>query len=291
MKKKLVFMLLFLSSSYIFSLGTDYFRNNKNINYLYVNSSEGLRIRDTQKLSGNKIGVLYDRMKVKVISIGDEETIDGIKSNWIRILLPIETIKSNVNEYGWIFGGYLTEQLEPFSIENWSDNDLKRYLCRFSWVTGTRSFYQFSLDGVYRMGLLESGAGGSGKYSVSIKNKTITVKASYGDEEYEGKVKTEVFKIIAITEECITLNKDGKEFILRPSVTHDYFYSFLNSKSTHFGTFEEPSYNALNFSFSSDMIKNIENGSFFKSNKDILIKMGIFIDDEEYIKQLNLYWK
>ena len=37
---------------------------------------------------------------VKVVEIGDETVIDGIKSKWIKILLPIETIKNNKNIYG-----------------------------------------------------------------------------------------------------------------------------------------------------------------------------------------------
>ena len=32
-------------------------------------------------------------MIIKVVEIGDETVIDGIKSKWVKILLPIETIK------------------------------------------------------------------------------------------------------------------------------------------------------------------------------------------------------
>ena len=205
MKKYLLLLILILSSNFIFSLDANYFKNNKQIEYLYVNSPEGLRIRNKPSLSGSKIGVLFDRMKVKVISVGEATTIDGIKSNWIKILLPLETVKSKENVYGWIFGGYLTDKLEPFSTKKWTDNDLQRYLCRFPWVTGIREHYQFDQDNSYRMGLLESGAGGNGKYTVSMKNKTITVKASYGDEEYESEVKTEIYRILNIEEDKITL--------------------------------------------------------------------------------------
>ena len=131
-------------------------------------------------------------IQARIDGYGEETTIDGIKSNWVQILLPIETIKSNENVYGWIFGGYLTEKLEPFSIKKWTDYDLQRYLCRFPWVTGTRSYYQFDQYNSYKMGLLESGAGGYGKYIVSIKDKTITVKPSYGAEDYESEIKTEI---------------------------------------------------------------------------------------------------
>lgn len=290
MKKYFILSVLIFCSNFLFSLDAKYFENNKNIDYLYVKSPEGLRIRNKPDLSGNKIGVLYDRMKVKIISVGKETTIDGIKSNWIKILLPVETAQAKENVYGYIFGGYMTDKLDPFSTKEWTDKDLQRYLCRFSWVTGIRSYYQFDADGSYKMGRLESGAGGYGKYTVSIKNKTITVKASYGDEDFESEVKTEIYKIIKIEEDKITLNIDNREFTLRSSLTHDYFYGLLARENFNPSSFELPSYNALMFSFSSDLIKNIDSKNFVKNSMHNLIKMGIYIEDEEYKKEYNLYW-
>lgn len=290
MKKYFILSVLIFCSNFLFSLDAKYFENNKNIDYLYVKSPEGLRIRNKPDLSGNKIGVLYDRMKVKIISVGKETTIDGIKSNWIKILLPVETAQAKENVYGYIFGGYMTDKLDPFSTKEWTDKDLQRYLCRFSWVTGIRSYYQFDADGSYKMGRLESGAGGYGKYTVSIKNKTITVKASYGDEDFESEVKTEIYKIIKIEEDKITLNIDNREFTLRSSLTHDYFYGLLARENFNPSSFELPSYNALMFSFSSDLIKNIDSKNFVKNSMHNLIKMGIYIEDEEYKKEYDLYW-
>lgn len=290
MKKYFLLSILIFCSNFLFSLDAKYFENNKNIDYLYVKSPEGLRIRNKPDLSGNKIGVLYDRMKVKIISVGKETTIDGIKSNWIKILLPVETAQAKENVYGYIFGGYMTDKLDPFSTKEWTDKDLQRYLCRFSWVTGIRSYYQFAADGSYKMGRLESGAGGYGKYTVSIKNKTITVKASYGDEDFESEVKTEIYKIIKIEEDKITLNIDNREFTLRSSLTHDYFYGLLARENFNPSSFELPSYNALMFSFSSDLIKNIDSKNFVKNSMHNLIKMGIYIEDEEYKKEYDLYW-
>ncbi len=279
MKKYFILSVLIFCSNFLFSLDAKYFENNKNIDYLYVKSPEGLRIRNKPDLSGNKIGVLYDRMKVKIISVGKETTIDGIKSNWIKILLPVETAQAKENVYGYIFGGYMTDKLDPFSTKEWTDKDLQRYLCRFSWVTGIRAYYQFDADGSYKMGRLESGAGGYGKYTVSIKNKTITVKASYGDEDFESEVKTEIYKIIKIEEDKITLNIDNREFTLRSSLTHDCFYKFLTQKNFNPSSFELPSYNALMFSFSSDLIKNIDSKDFVKNSMHNLIKMGIYIEE------------
>ena len=92
MKKNLLILIIFFITSILFALNSEYFNNTK-IDILYVDSIEGLRIRDTPGLIGNRIGVLYDRMIVKIVEIGDETVIDGIKSKWVKILLPIETIK------------------------------------------------------------------------------------------------------------------------------------------------------------------------------------------------------
>ena len=34
----------------------------------------------------------------------------------LSLCLPIETIKNNRNIYGWVFGGYLTDKLEPVKL-------------------------------------------------------------------------------------------------------------------------------------------------------------------------------
>ena len=115
MKKNLLILIVFFITSILFALNSEYFNNTK-IDILYVDLIEGPRIRDTPGLTGNRIGVLYDRMVVKVVEIGDETVIDGIKSKWVNILLPIETIKNNKNIYGWVFGGYLTDKLEPVKL-------------------------------------------------------------------------------------------------------------------------------------------------------------------------------
>jgi len=34
----------------------------------------------------------------------------------LSLCLPIEAIKNNKNIYGWVFGGYLTDKLEPVKL-------------------------------------------------------------------------------------------------------------------------------------------------------------------------------
>ena len=140
------------------------------------------------------------------------------------------------------------------------------------------------------MGLLESGAGGSGKYSVSIKNKTITVRASYGDEDFQSEIKQDVFQIIDIKENALTLRLNDVEGELVPSFTNRYFLSCLTSGDIKITEFEEPSLKALMYSFTSDMIKEITGGKNYEILFNNLIKMGIPIEDSEYMKKYKQYW-
>ena len=288
MKKIILAVMLGLITGSLFGESNDYFNKNKNIDILYVNATEGLRVRDSASLYSKKIGTLFDRMVVKVVSIGNEAEIDGIKSNWVQILLPIETINTGSNVYGWVFGGYLTEKLFPFSTEKWSDADLQRYLSRFSWVSDNR-YRKFSPEGKYFFGLLESGMGGSGKYSVSIKNKTITLSVSYGDEEYKGPVEKEIYKILDIKEDSLLLEIKGSEVTLLPAFTNSNFWEKLARETMRFSSFDEPAMNALRFSFVTSMIKNlpIKDTTVLWSN---LIKMGVKLDNQEFIHEYNKTW-
>ena len=288
MKKIILVVMLGLITGSLFGESNDYFNKNKNIDILYVNATEGLRVRDSASLYSKKIGTLFDRMVVKVVSIGNEAEIDGIKSNWVQILLPIETINTGSNVYGWVFGGYLTEKLFPFSTEKWSDADLQRYLSRFSWVSDNR-YRKFSPEGKYFFGLLESGMGGSGKYSVSIKNKTITLSVSYGDEEYKGPVEKEIYKILDIKEDSLLLEIKGSEVRLLPAFTNSNFWEKLARETMRFSSFDEPAMNALRFSFVTSMIKNlpIKDTTVLWTN---LIKMGIKLDNQEFIHEYNKTW-
>ncbi len=70
---------------------------------MYINSLEGLRVRDIPHLEGNRIALLADLTEVLVMTEGsDIVTIDGIHGRWAYI-------ESGAIE-GWVFGGYLSEE-------------------------------------------------------------------------------------------------------------------------------------------------------------------------------------
>lgn len=109
---KKVFLILSIAICTLTSVFADssrFYKNGKIIDTMYVNSPEGLRVRDNPTLSANKICGLPHRLPVKVIEVGQEATIDEITAPWIKILIPHYEWKNAHTEYGWVFGGYLSE--------------------------------------------------------------------------------------------------------------------------------------------------------------------------------------
>jgi hypothetical protein len=71
---------------------------------MFVNSPEGLRLRDKPSIDSEKILLIPDKQKVIVLEQNDEPLkIDEITGNWY--LLDVNGIK------GWAFSGYLVNEL------------------------------------------------------------------------------------------------------------------------------------------------------------------------------------
>lgn len=104
-----------------------FFENGKVIDTMYVNSKEGLKVRDKPSLKSNRICGLPHRIPVKIVAIGKEETIDKITAPWIEILLPVYEWKSDKAEYGWVFGGYLSSK-QPDFVAPKTPWELEQYL-------------------------------------------------------------------------------------------------------------------------------------------------------------------
>ena len=88
-----------------------FYENGKVIDTMYVDSEDGLKVRDYPSLKSNRLCGLQHRLPVKVVAIGKEEAIDGITAPWVEILLPRYEWKSDNPEYGWVFGGYLNKEI------------------------------------------------------------------------------------------------------------------------------------------------------------------------------------
>ena len=72
---------------------------------------ENLKLRSAEETSSDVLTIMTAGTKVKVLELGKEETIDGIKSNWVKVEI-ISGNDRNGNKLksgmiGWCYGGYL----------------------------------------------------------------------------------------------------------------------------------------------------------------------------------------
>ena len=85
----LIFTMIFtIGVSLAFADKSRFYENGSVIDTMYVDSPEGLRVRDKPSLKSNRLCGLTHQLPVKVVAIGREETIDGITAPWVEILIP-----------------------------------------------------------------------------------------------------------------------------------------------------------------------------------------------------------
>ena len=154
-KSFIVLFVLLNIISFAFADKNYFYENGKIVGTVYVDASDGLRVRDYPSLKSNRICALPHRFPVKSVAIGAEETIDGITAPWVEILIPRYEWKGEEPEYGWIFGGYLSNKQPEFTCENWTKKELSEYLSTYlSWSFYDKyaeriGFMHFNKDGSF----------------------------------------------------------------------------------------------------------------------------------------------
>ena len=82
----------------------------KIVNGVY-RTQDNLRLRVNENTSGEIITTMQADTYVRILSLGKEETIDGITDNWVEVELQWDSKDLEGNfidgEVGWCFGGYL----------------------------------------------------------------------------------------------------------------------------------------------------------------------------------------
>lgn len=166
---------------------SQFYENGKVIDNMYVNSKEGLRVRDKPGLTGtNKIASLPHGVMVKIVSIGQEDSIDDLYAPWVEILIPSYLWKSDKPEYGWIYGGYLTKEQPTGTFRRLYGKELENYLLSVeSWAPDgltQMKFYSnhtfwYASDKHYGMPALE------GKWEVK-GNSIILYHSDKPDNDY-----------------------------------------------------------------------------------------------------------
>ena len=77
-------------------------------------ASDNLRLRASGSTAGKPVVTIGKGTQVKVLSIGAEQTIDGITSNWVQVEVQAGAKDRDgkaiaAGTWGWCFGGYLGE--------------------------------------------------------------------------------------------------------------------------------------------------------------------------------------
>ncbi len=155
MKKLFTFFTFFLLIlSFSFAEKERFYREGKVIDIMYVDSEDGLKVRDKPSLKSNRLCALPHRLPVKIVAIGKEETIDGLTDPWVEILLPRYEWKTDEPEYGWVFGGYIQNNQADFKIPQ-TAQQLEDYLKRANWTLpdkkagSAEDHYNFSTSDYY----------------------------------------------------------------------------------------------------------------------------------------------
>ncbi|MCR5081050.1 MAG: SH3 domain-containing protein [Treponema sp.] len=181
-----VFVLLFALTA-AFADKSRFYENGKVIDTMYVDSAEGLRVRDKPSLKSNRLCVLPHRLPVKVVAIGKEATIDGITAPWVEILIPCYEWKNkNIQEFGWVFGGYLKKEQREFLTPK-NKEELTQYLessfWHLSWFCGgsALSYYGYFENG--KIYAVETN-GLRTNYSFNEMKYLTTFRAVSGDKYY-----------------------------------------------------------------------------------------------------------
>ena len=100
LRKSILFALVLLFAiTSAFADKSRFYQDGRVIDTMYVDSQEGLRVRDKPSLKSNRLCGLSHRLPVKVMAIGREEKIDGITAPWVEILIPCYEWKGENPEY------------------------------------------------------------------------------------------------------------------------------------------------------------------------------------------------
>ena len=282
MKKNI---LLILTVLFLFPLSAEtskYYKNNSLKNTMYVNSPEGLKVRDNPSLSGKRICGLVNALPVKIVEVGKEAKIDGIKDNWIKILIPAYEWKGDEPEYGWVFGGYLSEKKVKYDLK--SPVDVQNLLMSKIWRDENSYFIKwFSHDGTFAFQKLAAGGGDTGQFTVK-NSSTLVIKGRFYDEYETTEEYTVSYSLKVIDENKIQI--DGKTYV--PYI--DAMTFPLSSEINNFVYGDYSGQNIYEFIFLENPYDHVYTEEEKDKVADILIKYGVDATGTPYEKKYDAYW-
>ena len=99
-------------------------------------ATDALKIREAPSLSAKQIGRLVKDERATVIEVGEDVTIDGIESAWVKV-------RTKDGAEGWCFAGYLTDgkeyreplwkSVEKIKIGAYEKRQFVQTLCAYDW--------------------------------------------------------------------------------------------------------------------------------------------------------------
>ena len=171
---------------------------------MYVNASEGLRVRSSPNINGDRIGLLPHLAVITVVGeYAEDVVIDDISGKWV--LMQFITRHKQANGLkpleGWVFSGYLIDWsqdeyqifLDSINFSQYYQADSARKIARNSspnnqwsyWSPGNNwTVYGFGSDNKYYSGLIETSYRTSGTWQIK-DNSLIFSQIEHGDSEPE----------------------------------------------------------------------------------------------------------
>lgn len=108
--KKLFSIALFFIFADIFAFSSVFVPQKKSF---YI-TTDNLKVRENEGLNGKALFTLKKDSRIFVLEIGKKEKIDGIDSNWVKIVTDKSLDKDGKEieqgKEGWCFGGYLSKK-------------------------------------------------------------------------------------------------------------------------------------------------------------------------------------
>jgi len=286
------FFLIFLFCFSVFTIPKSFadtsrfYKNGKLLDCMYVDSWDGLKIRDTPNLKGNRVSGLAHRTMVKIVELGEEFVIDGIKAPWVKILVPRYDWKGYTPIYGWVAGQYLSVWQPSFNMNDWNDGFLETYFLSCDWIVGNY-MYKFHLKNNFDAGRLASGSGKVGTWNVSFDNMKLYIKSKDYCEDYYPTSRdpyyTETFDISIGRGFYCYLDK----YVCTPASIEYYldnddkikkeYLDIRNSNLLRYIYFEPEAF-----------VSSLQSKNAIYKNLDFLIESGIY--DSSYDSQYRQYW-
>lgn len=284
MKKMFVVVsIIFYMIPFLFADSSNYYRDGNVVDNMYVNSLEGLKVRDSPSLEGKRICGLPHRLLVKIVAIGTETTIDGITAPWIEVLIPSYEWKNNIPSYGWVFGGYLSPVLPLINLKKPTKKELEVFLTSKMWIhSNFPSVTKFRHNGIYSSSKMASGGMTAGPFTV-IDTDRIKIETRSGDEEGTFSDGIRYLKVKILSEDMIKINNTIYNSYIDPESYNledvsDFIYSKYYNESLYVYIFKNNPYKS----------------EFTETKKlktvDELIRFGVSAEGSQYESRYHDYW-